>query len=90
MAISHAIRNQSRESLFRSIPGRSTPALHRLQKQRWIDSELEGFRKQQRVKVYRLTSLGRETACFRAVVRAGSSSCRQWPDIESADRETKA
>jgi PadR family transcriptional regulator PadR len=57
--ISHAIRNQSGE-VFHVDTGSLYPALHRLQKQGWIDSEWKVSENKQRVKVYRLTSLGRK------------------------------
>jgi transcriptional regulator len=57
--ISHAIRDQSGE-VFQVDTGSLYPALHRLQKQQWIDSEWKVSENKQRVKVYRLTSLGRK------------------------------
>ena len=57
--ISQAIRNNSGE-LFQVDTGSLYPALHRLQKQEWIDAEWKVSENKQRVKVYRLTALGRK------------------------------
>ena|ERR1700704_917910 len=57
--ISNAIRNQSGE-VFQVDTGSLYPALHRLQKQGWIDSEWKLSENKQRVKVYQLTALGRK------------------------------
>jgi PadR family transcriptional regulator PadR len=57
--ISNAIRNNSGE-LFQVDTGSLYPALHRLQKQEWIDSEWKVSENKQRVKVYRLTAMGRK------------------------------
>ena len=56
--ISHAIRNQSGEA-FQVDTGSLYPALHRLEKQKWISSEWKLSENKQRVKAYRLTALGR-------------------------------
>ena len=57
--ISHAIRDNSGD-VFQVDTGSLYPALHRLQKQEWIDSEWKVSENKQRVKVYRLTALGRK------------------------------
>src|SRR5215813_14301010 len=57
--ISHAIRNQSGEA-FQVDTGSLYPALHRLEKQKWISSEWKLSENKQRVKAYRLTALGRK------------------------------
>src|ERR1041384_1125430 len=53
--ISQAIRNQSGE-VFQVDTGSLYPALHRLQKQGWIDSEWKGSENRQRGKEYRFTA----------------------------------
>jgi len=57
--ISQAIRNNSGE-VFQVDTGSLYPALHRLEKQEWIESEWAVSENKQRVKVYRLTALGRK------------------------------
>src|SRR5215467_4790926 len=57
--ISQAIRNQSGEA-FQVDTGSLYPALHRLEKQKWIASEWKVSENKQRVKSYRLTQLGRK------------------------------
>ncbi len=57
--ISQAIRDNSGD-LFQVDTGSLYPALHRLEKQEWIDSEWKVSENKQRVKVYRLTALGRK------------------------------
>lgn len=57
--ISHAIRNHSGEA-FQVDTGSLYPALHRLEKQKWIASEWKVSENKQRVKAYRLTTLGRK------------------------------
>ncbi|HZI56049.1 MAG TPA: PadR family transcriptional regulator [Verrucomicrobiae bacterium] len=57
--ISQAIRDNSGE-VFQVDTGSLYPALHRLEKQEWIDSEWKVSENKQRVKVYRLTALGRK------------------------------
>ena len=57
--ISQAIRNQSGE-IFQVDTGSLYPALHRLQKQGWIDSEWKLSENRQRVKEYRLTVQGKK------------------------------
>ena len=57
--ISQAIRNQSGE-VFQVDTGSLYPALHRLQKQGWIDSEWKVSENRQRVKEYRLTAQGKK------------------------------
>src|SRR5215510_4819931 len=56
--ISQAIRNQSGEA-FHVDTGSLYPALHRLEKQKWISSEWKLSENKQKVKAYRLTALGR-------------------------------
>ena len=57
--ISQTIRDNSGE-VFQVDTGSLYPALHRLEKQEWIDSEWKVSENKQRVKVYRLTALGRK------------------------------
>lgn len=57
--ISQAIRNHSGE-VFQVDTGSLYPALHRLQKQGWIDSEWKVSENRQRVKEYRLTAQGKK------------------------------
>lgn len=57
--ISQAIRNRSSEA-FQVDTGSLYPALHRLEKQKWIASEWKVSENKQRVKAYRLTALGRK------------------------------
>jgi PadR family transcriptional regulator PadR len=56
--ISQAIRTNSGE-VFEVDTGSLYPALHRLERQRWIASEWKISENKQRVKVYRLTSTGK-------------------------------
>src|SRR6476620_1113749 len=57
--ISQAIRDNSGD-LFQVDTGSLYPALHRLEKQEWIDSEWKVSDRKQRVKVYRLTLSGKK------------------------------
>ena len=57
--ISQAIRSNSGEA-FQVDTGSLYPALHRLAKQEWIESEWKVSENKQRVRVYRLTALGRK------------------------------
>jgi len=57
--ISQAIRANSGEVL-RVDTGSLYPALHRLERQRWISSEWKLSENKQRVKVYRLTTRGKK------------------------------
>jgi PadR family transcriptional regulator PadR len=56
--ISQAIRANSGE-VFDVDTGSLYPALHRLERQRWIASEWKVSENKQRVKVYRLTNTGK-------------------------------
>lgn len=56
--ISQVIRNQSSEA-FHVDTGSLYPALHRLEKQKWIASEWKLSENKQKVKAYWLTALGR-------------------------------
>lgn len=56
--ISVAIRNRSGEVL-QVDTGSLYPALHRLQKQKWINSEWKISENNQRAKYYRLTATGK-------------------------------
>jgi transcriptional regulator len=58
-SISHAIRSNSGE-VFQVDTGSLYPALHRLEKQGWIASEWKVSEHKQRIKLYRLTALGRK------------------------------
>src|SRR6266511_4015406 len=55
--ISQAIRTSSNETL-QVDTGSLYPALHRLERQKWISSEWKVSENNQRVKAYRLTSAG--------------------------------
>jgi PadR family transcriptional regulator, regulatory protein PadR len=57
--ISHAIRANSSEVL-KVDTGSLYPALHRLERQKWIKSEWTVSENNQRVKVYRLTAAGKK------------------------------
>jgi len=57
-SISQAIRLNSGE-LLRVDTGSLYPALHRLEKQKWVASEWKVSENRQRVKVYRLTTAGK-------------------------------
>jgi transcriptional regulator len=57
--ISQVIRSNSGE-LLQVDTGSLYPALHRLQKQKWITSEWKLSENKQRTKVYRLTAAGRK------------------------------
>jgi PadR family transcriptional regulator, regulatory protein PadR len=57
--ISVAIRNRSGE-LLQVDTGSLYPALHRLEKQRWIAAEWRISENKQRAKYYRLTSTGKK------------------------------
>ena len=57
--ISVAIRNHSREVLEVET-GSLYPALHRLEKQKWIASEWKVSENKQRAKYYRLTAAGKK------------------------------
>src|SRR5215813_2541774 len=56
--ISLAIRNRSGE-ILQVDTGSLYPALHRLEKQKWIGSEWKVSENKQRAKYYRLTSAGK-------------------------------
>ena|SRR2546423_4875764 len=57
--ISHAIRAHSNDA-FQLETGSLYPALHRLERQKWIRSEWKLSENKQRVKVYRLTRAGKK------------------------------
>jgi len=57
--ISQAIRTNSSEAL-QVDTGSLYPALHRLERQKWISSEWKVSENNQRVKVYRLTAAGKK------------------------------
>lgn len=56
--ISQAIRSRSSEAL-QVDTGSLYPALHRLERQRWIKAEWKTSENNQRVRVYRLTPAGK-------------------------------
>jgi PadR family transcriptional regulator, regulatory protein PadR len=56
--ITQAIRMNSGEALEVET-GSLYPALHRLEKQKWISSEWQMSENKQRVKIYKLTAVGR-------------------------------
>src|ERR1700693_5321708 len=57
--ISQAIRANSGE-VFEVDTGSLYPALHRLERQRWISSQWKVSENKQRVKIYRLTAAGQK------------------------------
>jgi transcriptional regulator len=57
--ISHAIRMDSGDAL-QVDTGSLYPALHRLEKQKWIASDWKTSDNKQRIKVYRLTAAGKK------------------------------
>lgn len=57
--IIQAIRTRSHE-VFQVDTGSLYPALHRLERQKWVSSEWTVSENNQRVKLYRLTSAGRK------------------------------
>lgn len=57
--ISHTLRAGSGDVL-RVETGSLYPALHRLERQKWLSSEWKQSERNQRVKVYRLTAAGRK------------------------------
>src|SRR5215475_4198802 len=57
--ISQAIRTNSNETL-QVDTGSLYPALHRLERQKWIRSDWKVSENNQRVKVYRLTAAGKK------------------------------
>jgi transcriptional regulator len=57
--ISLAIRNQSGE-ILQVDTGSLYPALHRLEKRRWIKSEWKTSENSQRAKYYRLSAVGKK------------------------------
>src|SRR5450432_249657 len=57
--ISQAIRMNSGDALEVET-GSLYPALHRLEKQKWISSEWQTSENKQRVKIYKLTALGKK------------------------------
>lgn len=58
-AIAQMIRNRSGEVLTVET-GSLYPALHRLERQKWVESEWKLTESKQRAKYYQLTALGRE------------------------------
>jgi PadR family transcriptional regulator PadR len=58
-AISQSIRGRSGEVL-KVETGSLYPALHRLERQRWVSSEWKQTESKQRAKFYRLTAAGRK------------------------------
>jgi transcriptional regulator len=58
-AIAQAIRNRSGDVLMVET-GSLYPALHRLERQRWVESEWKLTDSKQRAKYYRLTALGKK------------------------------
>jgi transcriptional regulator len=58
-AIAHVIRDRSGEVLTVET-GSLYPALHRLERQRWVKAEWKLTESKQRAKYYQLTALGRK------------------------------
>ena len=58
-AIAHVIRNRSDEVLTVET-GSLYPALHRLERQKWVKSEWKLTESKQRAKYYQLTALGKK------------------------------
>jgi transcriptional regulator len=59
-SISVAIHNRSGETLQVVDTGSLYPALHRLEKQKWIKAEWKTSENNQRAKFYRLTATGKK------------------------------
>lgn len=57
--ISRAIQTNS-EDILQVDTGSLYPALHRLERQKWIDSDWQVSENKQRTKVYRLTETGKK------------------------------
>lgn len=72
--IAQMIRATSREAL-RVETGSLYPALHRLEKQRWISADWDVSENGQRVRVYRLTAAGRKQL---------QSERSRWEQLSSA------
>src|ERR1700676_5141132 len=72
--ISVAIRNHSRE-ILQVDTGSLYPALHRLEKQKWISAEWKVSEHKQRAKYYRLTAAGK-----RQLAHEGS----KWEQLKDA------
>jgi transcriptional regulator len=58
-AIAHMIRNRSGEVL-KVETGSLYPALHRLERQKWVKAEWKLTESKQRAKYYKLTALGKK------------------------------
>ena len=58
-AIAHVIRSRSGE-VFTVETGSLYPALHRLERQKWVKSEWKLTESKQRAKFYQLTALGKK------------------------------
>src|SRR5579864_1987989 len=74
--ISQAIRAGSSE-LLQVETGSLYPALHRLEKQRWIKSEWKTSENNQRAKYYRLTPAGKKHLASNGIARRQKASCRR-------------
>ena len=72
--ISQAIRANSGEAL-RVETGSLYPALHRLERQKWIAAQWKVSEKRQRVKVYRLTATGKKQL---------QRQCSRWEQFSEA------
>jgi PadR family transcriptional regulator, regulatory protein PadR len=72
--IAQMIRATSREAL-QVETGSLYPALHRLEKQRWISADWDVSENAQRVRVYRLTAAGRKQL---------QSERSRWEQLSSA------
>ena len=74
--ISQAIRAGSSDVL-RAYTGSLYPALHRLERAKWIVAEWKKSENQQRVKVYRLTAAGKKQLLSERSL-LGAISGRHW------------
>ena len=72
--ISRAIQANS-EDILQVDTGSLYPALHRLERRKWIDSEWQISENKQRTKVYRLTQTGKKQL---------ASECSRWNQLVGA------
>jgi len=72
--VSLAIRNRSGE-ILQVDTGSLYPALHRLEKQKWVASEWKVSGNRQRAKYYRLTAAGK---------RQLAQQCSRWQQLTEA------
>lgn len=91
--VSQAIRIRSCEVL-QVDTGSLYPALHRLERQRWIKAEWKISENKQRVRVYRLTPAGKRRerrSCARQsdqrfLLFPSRRDCHSWPRVRNGSR----